>query len=73
MKSTSEWSGHFSVNSFYNFLIGNGQVRHDQIVWKLKIPIKIKIFAWYLRRGVTLTKDNLAKRNWNGSKNVASV
>ena len=26
------------------------------------------MFAWYLRRGVILTKDNLAKRNWQGSK-----
>ena len=24
------------------------------------------MFLWYLRRGVILTKDNLAKRNWKG-------
>lgn len=34
---------------------------------KLKIPLKIKVFLWYLQKGVTLTKDNLAKRNWQGS------
>ena len=33
----------------------------------MKIPLKLKIFAWYLRKGVILTKDNLVKRNWNGS------
>jgi hypothetical protein len=33
----------------------------------LKVPLKIKIFLWYLRRGVILTEDNLAKRNWQGS------
>ena len=33
----------------------------------MKIPLKIKVFTWYLRRGVILTKDNLVKRNWNGS------
>jgi hypothetical protein len=33
----------------------------------LKVPLKIKIFLWYLRRGVVLTKDNLVKRNWQGS------
>ena len=33
----------------------------------MKIPLKLKIFAWYLRKGVILTKDNLIKRNWNGS------
>ena len=31
----------------------------------MKIPLKIKTFLWYLRRGVVLTKDNLAKRNWH--------
>ena len=34
----------------------------------MKIPLKTKVFAWYLHRGVILTKDNLAKRNWHGSK-----
>jgi hypothetical protein len=24
---------------------------------------------WYLQKGVTLTKDNLARRNWNGDTN----
>ena len=37
-------------------------------IWKLKIPLKIKIFLWFLKRGVTLTKDNLAKRNWQGNQ-----
>ena len=31
------------------------------------MPLKIKIFVWYLLKGVVLTKDNLASRNWNGS------
>jgi hypothetical protein len=31
-------------------------------------PLKVKIFMRYLRRGVVLTKDNLAKRNWQGNK-----
>jgi hypothetical protein len=30
------------------------------------VPLKIKIFLWYLRKGVVLTKDNLAKRKWKG-------
>ena len=30
-------------------------------LWKLRLPLKIKIFMWYLKRGVTLTKDNLAR------------
>jgi hypothetical protein len=36
-------------------------------LWKLKLPLRIKVFGWYLRKEVILTKDNLAKRNWNES------
>jgi hypothetical protein len=39
-------------------------------LWNLKVPLKIKVFMWYLLRGVILTKDNLARRNWHGNKNV---
>jgi hypothetical protein len=42
-------------------------VNSNKKIWKMKIPLKIKIFGWYLRRGVILTKDNLVKRNWHGS------
>jgi hypothetical protein len=34
----------------------------------MKIPLKDKIFAWYLRRGVILTKDILIRQSWQGSK-----
>jgi hypothetical protein len=43
-------------------------VYDNKKIWKIKIPLKNKFFAWYLRRGVILTKDNLIKRNWHGSK-----
>jgi hypothetical protein len=36
------------------------------VFWKAKLPLKIKIFLWYLKRGVLLTKDNLMKRGWKG-------
>ena len=57
-------SGSFSVSSMYAALINNGVVPQD--IWQIKVPSKIKIFLWYLKRGVILTKDNLACRNWNG-------
>jgi hypothetical protein len=38
------------------------------LLWKLKVPLCIKIFLWYLIRGVMLTKDNLIRQNWNGNK-----
>jgi len=31
-------------------------------IWKIKVPLKIKIFLWFLQRGVVLTKDNLARK-----------
>jgi hypothetical protein len=43
------------------------KVNNDKL-WKLKLPQQIKVFGWYLWKGVILTKDNLAKRNWHGSK-----
>jgi hypothetical protein len=36
--------------------------------WRLKVPLKINIFMWYMHKEVVFTKDNLAKRNWNGGK-----
>jgi hypothetical protein len=35
-------------------------------LWKLKFPLKIKIFMWFLNNKVLLTKDNLVKRNLKG-------
>ena len=55
-------SGKFTVNSMYKALIHpNVPVDNNKMIWKMKIALKIKVFAWYLRRGVILTKDNLAR------------
>jgi hypothetical protein len=35
-------------------------------LWKIKVPLKIKTFMWFLYKIVLLTKDNLAKRRRNG-------
>ena len=58
----------FTISSMYSVLINNGNVQFDKHFWKLKVPLNIKIFMWYLKRGAILTKDNLARRNWNGNK-----
>jgi len=57
----------FSVKTMYNSMMLSGFLPRRFIVWKLKIPLKIKIFLWYLEKGVTLTKDNLIKRKWKGN------
>ena len=35
-------------------------------VWDVKVPLKIKVFMWFVHKQVILTKDNLIKRNWTG-------
>lgn len=60
--------GCFSVKSHYRGLINQNVLNVNKRLWKLKTPLKIKIFLWYRRRGVILTKDNLAKRNWQGNQ-----
>jgi hypothetical protein len=58
----------------YNALI-QPDVPIDKIsnstLWKLKIPFRIKVFGWYLRKGVILTKDNLTKWNCMGVRNMS--
>ena len=62
-------NGLFSVDSMYRALIQPVvPADNNKKIWLMKIPLKTKVFAWYLRRGVILTKDNLARRNWHGSK-----
>lgn len=39
-------------------------------LWKIKVPLKIKVLMWYLNHGVILTKHNLAKRGWRDAENV---
>ncbi|WVZ49766.1 hypothetical protein U9M48_001095 [Paspalum notatum var. saurae] len=58
--------GYFTVKSLYNFLVNQSALPLNKNLWKLKLPLKIKIFVWFLMKDVILTKDNLKKRNWNG-------
>jgi hypothetical protein len=60
--------GQFSVHSFYLALINNGMVERNKVLWRLKVPLKIKKIMWYMYKEVVLTKDNLDRRNWQGSK-----
>jgi hypothetical protein len=59
--------GFFTVKSMYSFLVSIG-IKVSQLVWRVKIPSKIKIFLCFFQRRVIPTKDNLAERNQNGDR-----
>jgi hypothetical protein len=59
-------NGQFSVKSMYADLMSDHTPYLRKYLWKVKVPLKIKNFMWFLSNKVLLTKDNLAKRNWNG-------
>jgi hypothetical protein len=71
-----EWSltksGLYTVRSLYHHLIDTQPPFHHKKIWKMRIPLKIKIFLWFVQRGVILTKDNLARKNWKGSEKCIS-
>ena len=51
----------------YLYLL-NGHIRYLlKFIWKLKVPLKINIFMCFLHRQCILTRDNLAKRNWQAN------
>jgi hypothetical protein len=61
-------SGQYTVKSMYMDLINDNTKYLRKYIWKMKVPLKIKVFMWFLHRKVILTKDNLVKRNSTGSE-----
>jgi hypothetical protein len=61
-------NGLFSVKSMYRAVLTVQAIPYNTLIWKLKLPLKIKVFLWYLYKGVILTKDNLARRHWQGDR-----
>lgn len=63
-----EENGIFSVKSFYNILITQRVHFPFKHYWKLKVPLKIKVFMWLISKNSILTRDNLLHRGWKGPK-----
>jgi hypothetical protein len=40
----------FSVKSMYKYLVNN-EIKVTQEIWHMKVPLKIKIFIWFLKKG----------------------
>jgi hypothetical protein len=58
----------FTAKSMYLDLLDDDTKYHKKYIWKIKVPLKIKVFMWFLHCKVIWTKDNLVKRNWNGNE-----
>ncbi|WVZ69697.1 hypothetical protein U9M48_018444 [Paspalum notatum var. saurae] len=58
--------GTFSVQTIYRYLVNQIAVPLNKSLWKLRLPLKNKIFNWFVLKGVILTKNNLLKRRWKG-------
>jgi hypothetical protein len=58
----------FSVKSMYTSLMQENSIPDNCTAWNLRVPLKIKVFLWYLKKGVILTKYNLIKRKWKGER-----
>lgn len=56
------------MKSMYDKLLHIDVLPASSLLWKIKMPLKIKVFLWYIQNGVILTRDNLHKRNWKGCK-----
>jgi hypothetical protein len=52
-------SGIFLVKSLYSKCMNGHTQFLKKYLWKLKVPLKIRIFMWFLYNKVLLTKDNL--------------
>jgi hypothetical protein len=65
--------GAFTVKSMYLDRLDDDTKFLKKYIWKMKVPLKIKVFMWFLHRMVILTNDNLIKRNWNGNQSCFFV
>ena len=59
-------NGKFSTASVYRHLEKNISGPDNNMIWKAKLPLKIKVFLWQLFQDAILTRDNMRKRKWLG-------
>ena len=57
-------NGEFTVKSMYLDVINSSSIPSSKHVWKVKVPLKVKVFMLSVHKQVILTNDNLANRNW---------
>jgi hypothetical protein len=66
-------SGRFTVRSMYLEYLNDNTIYLHKYLWKMKVPLKTKVFMWFLHRKEILTKDNLSKKSGSVVKSVVFV
>ena len=62
-----ERKGIFSTKSLYKFITNRGVVsRVAGIIWKCRMPLKIKFFLWQVFNNKLQVAQSLLKRGWKG-------
>lgn len=57
----------FSIHSMYLFYKHGGMVcRSTETIFRIKAPLKVRLFVWLTKNNAILTWDNLQKRGWKG-------
>jgi hypothetical protein len=54
-------SGQFRIKDLYLQMRAEGSFP-QKFMWKIKIPMKVRIFLWLMIKCSVLTKDNLLRR-----------
>ena len=66
-KWTLTKDSNFTVKSMYKDLMQINSLPCKSIVWKLKVPLKKKVFLWYLQKGYS-NKGQLVKKKLERGK-----
>ena len=60
---TLEPSGRFSVRSLYRKLCQGASRKHFSDIWRIAVPLKVRVFLWQLVRKRLPTRANIAHRH----------
>jgi hypothetical protein len=62
-----EKSGQFSITSLYRELVFLGVVNKWMMsLWRVRLPLKIKVFLWQICNEKIQSAEQLKKKNWSG-------
>jgi hypothetical protein len=63
VKWALEPHGKFSVSSLYRKINQGPSLLHEKLLWKARLPLKIKIFLWQMAKGKMLANEQIHRRH----------